>query len=130
MRSIYDAIKFLVSLVPATRTASGNGTAVDTMGYSTAALVVQAGDIDTADGNETYAFSVEESDDGSTGWAAVSGASTTITADNQTKLVRVEGLGTSRKRYLRAVATLAGTTPSAPSTAIFALGRAYREPVN
>jgi len=118
-----------VSLVPATRTANANGTAVDTLGYNSAKLVASAGDIDTTDGNETYSFSVEESADGSTGWAAVSGATATVTADNQVKNVRIEGLGTSRKRYLRAVLTVGGTTPSIPCSVLFELGRAFKEPV-
>jgi len=129
MKTIREAIKFVQSLVPATRTADANGTAVDTMGFNTACLIVNAGDIDTADGNETYAVNVEESADGSTGWAQVSGASVTITADNQIKSVEIPGLGTSRKRYLRAVLDVGGTSPSIPGGALFALGIAFTKPV-
>lgn len=130
MRSVYDAIKPVASLVSATRTADANGTAVDTLGYNSAALVIQAGDIDLANADETYAFSVEESADGSTGWAAISGATNTVTADNQTKVIRIDGLGTgTRKRYLRAVLDVGGTTPSIPGSAVFLLGNAFREPV-
>jgi hypothetical protein len=131
MKSIYDAVKFLASFVPAVRTADENGSAVDTKGFGTAVLTVSAGDIDLASGNETYGFNVEESADGSTGWAAISGATTTVTADNDVKLIRLEGLNTgSRKRYLRAVLDVGGTTPSIPCSAVFALARAYNEPVN
>lgn len=131
MKSVYDAVKFLASLVPATRTADANGSAVDTQGYGSAVLTVSAGDIDTASGDETYAFNVEESADGSTGWAAISGATVSVTADNDVKLIRLEGLNTgSRKRYLRAVLDVGGTTPSIPCSAVFALSRAYNEPVN
>lgn len=131
MKSVYDAVKFLASLVPAVRTASGNGSAIDTKGFGSAALTISAGDIDLTTGDETYAFSVEESADGSTGWAAISGATASVTADNDVKLIRLEGLNTgSRKRYLRAVLTAAGTTPSIPCSAVFALSRAYNEPVN
>lgn len=128
MRSIYDAVNVLQSLVPATRTASANGTAVDTFGYNTAVAVINAGDIDLANADETYAFSIEESADGSTGWVAVSGATTTITADNQVKKIRLEDLGVTRKRYLRVVATLGGTTPSWPGSAVLVFGRAFRDP--
>ena len=128
MRSVYDAVKSVVSLVPAVRTADANGTGVDTSGYNSAKLVVSVGDIDLADTDETYVVNVEESDDNST-FAAVSGLTTTITADNQVKNIRIEGLGTSRKRYLRAVLDVGGTTPSCPCSAVFELGRAFKEPV-
>lgn len=130
MRSVYDAVKSVVSLVPAVRTADANGTAVDTLGYNSAKLVISAGDIDLASTDETYAFNVEESADGSTGWAAISGATASITADNQTANIRLDGLNQgTRKRYLRAVLDVGGTTPSIPCSAVFELGRAFREPV-
>ena len=131
MKSIYDAIKFLVSLVPSSLSTSTNGDVVDTQGFGSAVLTVSAGDIDTSSGNETYVFSVEESEDGSTGWSPIADASAEVTEDNEVKLIRLEGLNTgSRKRYLRAVLTVGGTTPSIPCSAVFALGRAYNEPVN
>jgi len=123
MNSVFDNILCTASLVPATRTASANGTAVDTRGYSDGMIVVTAGDIDLANADETYTFTVEESEDGSTGWTAVSGISITITADNQTKEARLADLNLTRDRYLRAVLTAAGTTPSIPGTAFFVLGR-------
>ena len=129
MRSLYDAIKAVVSLVPATRTASANGTGVDTLGYNSALIVINAGDIDLTTGDETYAFKVQDSADNST-FADISGATTTVTADNQTKLIRVDGLGTSVDRYIRVVATLAGTTPSAPCDATVLLGNGYNKPAN
>lgn len=131
MKSVYDAVKFLASFVPAVRTADANGSAIDTKGFGSAVLTVSAGDIDLTTGDETYAFNVEESADGSTGWAAISGTSVSVTADNDVKLIRLEGLNTgSRKRYLRAVLDVGGTTPSIPCSAVFALARAYNEPVN
>lgn len=129
MKTIREAIKFVSSLVPAVRTADANGTAVDTLGYNTACLIVNTGDIDTASTDETYAVNVEESVDGSTGWAAVTGASVAVTADNQIKSVEIPGLGVSRKRYLRAVLDVGGTTPSIPCGAIIALGNAFNQPV-
>lgn len=123
MRSVFDNILVQSSLVPATRTASANGTAVDTKGYSDGMLVVSAGDIDLASADETYVFTVEESDDGSTGWTAVSGISVAITADNQVKEARLADLNLTRKRYLRAVLTVGGTTPSIPGVASIVLGR-------
>lgn len=129
MKSVYDAIKFVASLVAATRTADGDGTGVDTKGFNSAVAVIQAGDIDLASTDETYTFKVGESDDNST-FTLVEGLTTTVTADSQTKLIRIEGLGTSRKRYLRVSLDVDGTTPSIPCSAIIALGNAFQEPVN
>lgn len=126
--SVFDNIKPVVSLVSATRTADANGTGVDTLGYGSAMLVVQAGDIDLASTDETYAINLEESADNST-FAAVSGFSLSVTADNQTKTLRIEGLGTSRQRYLRAVLDVGGTTPSIPASAVFLLGDPQQSPV-
>lgn len=130
MRSVYDAVKVLASLVPATRTASANGTGIDTKGYNDACAVILAGDIDLTTGDETYAFKIQDSADNST-FADVSGLTTTVTADNDVKLIRIAGLGgVTIRRYVRVVATLAGTTPSWPGSAVVLLGRAFNEPVN
>lgn len=129
MDSLYDNVKVLASLVPATRTASANGTGVDTLGYNEGVAVILAGDIDLANADETYAFKVQESDDNSS-FSDVSGATTTVTADNDVKLIRLTDLNTSKKRYLRVVATLGGTTPSWPGSAVILLGSPTSGPVN
>lgn len=129
MRHVYDNVKVVASLVPATRTADANGTGVDTQGYENAMLVVSAGDIDTTTGDETYVIELEESDDNLT-WSDVSGHDVTITADNEVDQVRISGLNVARKRYLRAVLNVSGTTPSFPGTALFLLGGADAGPVN
>jgi hypothetical protein len=131
MKSVYDNIKFLLSLIPAVRTASANGVAVDTQGFGSGALAVSAGATDFGSGDETYVFNVEESADGSTGWAAIPNATVSITAASTTGLGRLEGLNTGdRKRYVRLAAVIGGTTPSCACSATFALGRAYNDPVN
>ena len=132
MHSVYDEVKVLQSLVPATRTASANGSALDTMGYQSVMWVIQAGDIDLTTGDETYSFKIQEATDSAfTTPVDISGATATVTADNDVKSIRIDGLGTgSRLRYQRAVATLAGTTPSWPGAAIAVLGRAFQNPVN
>lgn len=128
MKSVYDAVKSEVSLVAATRTANANGTGVDTKGYNSAKAVICAGDIDLASTDETYAFKIQDSADNST-FADVSGLTTTITADNQIKNIRIDGLGTIVRRYVRVVLTVGGTTPSIPCSAVIELGNAYSEPV-
>lgn len=129
MRSIFDNVKSIVSLVPAVRTASANGTGVDTLGYTSAKLTISAGAIDLASTDETYVFKVQDSADNST-FADVAILSTSaVTANNDIKNIRVDGLGTSVRRYVRAVVTAAGTTPSIACSAVFELGRAYNAPV-
>lgn len=126
MRTIGEAIKAVTTIVPAVYTATTSSeTVVDTAGYDNVCFVINTGDIDLTTGNETYSFAIHESDnaDGSSS-SAITDASTTITADNQVKKIQVSGLGTgSRKRYMFARATLAGTTPSWPGsvTALLAL---------
>ena len=126
---LFDNVKAVASLVSATRTADANGTGVDTQGYRDAMLVVQAGNIDLADADETYVVELEESDDNST-WSDVATISVTITADNETGVARVAELNVTRKRYLRAVLNVGGTSPSFPGSAVFLLGEAHNGPVN
>ncbi len=126
---LFDNIKAIASLVSATRTADANGTGVDTQGYRDGMLVVQAGDIDLANADETYVIELEESDDNST-WSDVTSISVTITADNQTGVARIPELNVVRKRYLRAVLNVSGTTPSIPCSAVFLLGESYAGAVN
>lgn len=125
MRTIGEALKAALTIVPAVYTATTSSeTVVDTAGFDNVCFVITAGDIDLASGNETYSFAIHESDnsDGSSS-SAISGATTTITADNTVKKIQVSGLGTgSRKRYMFARATLAGTTPSWPGSVTALLG--------
>lgn len=130
MHKLFDNTKVLASLVPATRTADANGTGVDTKGYRDGMLVVAVGDIDLANVDETYAVTVQESDDNSSWSANISGLSVAITADNQVGVLRLSELNVTRKRYLRAVLDVGGTTPSFPGTALFLLGEAYAGAVN
>lgn len=129
MRHLFDNTKVLASLVPAVRTADANGTGVDTLGYENAMLVVSVGDIDLASADETYVIELEESDDNST-FTDVTGHDVTITADNEVDMVRISNLNVTRKRYLRAVLNVGGTTPSIPVAAVFLLGGGDSGPVN
>lgn len=121
---LYDNVAVGVSLVPATRTADADGDSVDTKGYRDGMVLIQAGDIDLADGNETYAFHVEESDDDSK-WSDVTGATGEVTADNDTVVIRLAELNVARKRYVRVVLDVAGTSPSIPCSAHVLLGEGY-----
>lgn len=130
MKTIREAIKFVSSLVPAVRTADANGAAVDTLGFNTACLVVNAGAIDLASTDETYIVKVQESDTSGGTYTDITGASVAVTANDQVKSVEVPGLGIGgRKRFLRAVLDVSGTTPSIAGGAVIALGNAYNKPV-
>lgn len=113
--------------------AAQNGVAIDTLGYNSGTFVVHNGVATGVPTSYTVDGKVQESADGSTGWADVVGAAITqIAANSIAKVIRVEGLGTSRKRYLRVVVTPAfvgGTSPAALVSAIANLGNAFRQPV-
>ena len=126
---IYDNVKVEPSIVPAVYTADSNGAGVDTKGYDDAMIIVNAGDIDLASADETYVIELEESDDNST-FTDVSGVSVTITADDTVGVARVSELNVVRKRYLRLVLNVGGTTPSFPGGAMIALGEPASAPVN
>jgi len=99
------------ALLPgARRTASGNGSGVDVRDYVGAAKVVL---ISSAGGGATPTLDVkiQDSDDNST-FADVSGAAFTQVTDAAASLQELHLNLDSVKRYIRAVATIAGTTPT------------------
>lgn len=130
METLYANVKAYASLVPAVRTADANGSGVDTLGFSDGMALISVGDLDLASGDETYAFTVEESDDNSSFTAAISGLTASATADNQVKVIALKNLNTTRKRYLRISLDVGGTTPSCPVAALILLTGAYSGPVN
>lgn len=95
-----------------TKTASFNSAALDLgAGYAPGGpgrrltVLVAVVAADTADGNETYAFTMQESADNVS--FAACGASTPVTGRG---VAVVRGIG--RKRYVRLSLVAAGTTPS------------------
>lgn len=114
---------------PAARTATANGTGVDRQATNTGTDGVAVVYLDSAAGtgtSPTLDFKLQESDDNSTFTDVptaeiVGGAFTQVTnaASQQTRYV---DLG-PRKRYLRGVATIGGTTPSFTFAAVIAQQR-------
>ena len=82
----------------------GSGFAPGGLGRS-AAAVVQVTTLDTADGNESYSFVMQESNDNATFVAA--GAATAVTAAG---VAAVKGRIT--RRFVRLALTTGGTTPA------------------
>lgn len=94
----------------AARTATGQTAAVDLRTYQGDVALI----LDAAAGTGTTPtcdIKIQDSDDGSTGWNDVSGATFTqlvTTASRQKLALNKDAV----KRYIRAVYTIAGTTPS------------------
>ncbi len=100
-----------------------NGAAIDRQGYLSSVLHHACGAASGSPTAQTVATKLQDSADGSTGWADVSGAAATdLTADDTEDEVDIDLSGA--KRYLRAATTVsftAGTTPSIPVAATLVL---------
>jgi hypothetical protein len=131
--STFDEIVVKKSLSPLARTdGTANGTAVDRVvsgGTGDAVLVVSTGTI--TDGS--HAITVQESADGSTGWADVAAANIqgslpTVVAVNDDTMFEVGVRPT--QRYLRAVATSTGSTTGGVFACAFILGGPRVKPIS
>ena len=134
MRSVYDAIKVVKGIAPIAQAASEVlSAAIDTSGYNSALIEVETGAATGAPDSYSVACKVTECATSGGQYADVDGATATLAADGKHAQIRVEGLGTSRKRYLKISLTPAfvgGTTPKALVGATALLGRAFKEPVD
>lgn len=84
------------------------GPAIDTAGYSEATVILSVGAV--ASTGSLSVAKVQDSADGSTGWADVTGAAFTAvpdTGDNQVQIGMVKCDGNLAKRYIRIVTTVA-----------------------
>lgn len=142
MRSLYDNVKVYSAVRPQTVYGTGTPTAasvdvIDTMGYTTGMFNVAVGTPTgtTAAITLTLDAQVYECATSNGTFTAVSGAAITqITGTHKSAQIRVEGLGTSRQRYLKLVMT-PSVSPSAstivlPIQATCLLGRGYQGPVD
>lgn len=131
MRSVIDSIKALFAIRPITATSTQTGSGVDTTGYNSLAASLEVGVVSGT--TPTLDVKLQESDTSGGTYTDISGATfTQVTATGNSQIIRVEGLnqGTSgRKRFIRAVGTIAGTTPSFAFGVELLLGRAFRAPV-
>ncbi|MFD3483786.1 hypothetical protein [Streptomyces sp. NPDC058665] len=131
MNDIYSNCLVKASLVPAVRTATATGTAVDRNEdgsmYQDALIVVSTGVI--TDG--THTIEVQDSADNSS-YAAVAseflqGTEPAIVAANDNTTYELGYLG--RKRYLRVVSTVAGATDGGALAALVVLSGPRVAPV-
>jgi hypothetical protein len=96
------------SVAPATVTSSQNGSAVDLIAGDGNAFAVLV--LGTVAGGTTVGGKVQESADGSTGWADIAGAAfPNVTTGNAAYTVTFE----RTQRYARCVVTVSGGSPSA-----------------
>jgi hypothetical protein len=119
--------KFVTSVQVAAKTASGNGTGVDTAGYESVAMVPVFGT--WTDGTHTY--KLQDSPDNVTFTdvvaAQLDGTITAVSSaagNNATQKQGYKGL----QRYVRAVLTTAGTTTGAVSGALIVLSDPHTVP--
>jgi hypothetical protein len=128
MRDSYNDLGFATSFLPAARTATVNGTAVDLLGFSGAIALIHAGV--WTDG--THTFDIKDSDDNSTFATVAAGflqgsKPVVSSAPTASKVYKVGYLGT--KRYLRIDVTVAGATTGAVYSAAIVQAHAATKPV-
>lgn len=127
MRDHYSNIGVATAILPAVKSAAGDGITVDTKGYQSLTFVINTGAIASAG---DFGVSVQESDASGSGFAAVgadfvdSNAPATLAADSAYK-VSYRG----NKRYARLQLTKAGGT-SIVLGAVAVLGHPANAPVS
>ena len=121
--------------VPAAQAAATrDGTAIDRLGYSSCVLFAQSGAVSGAPSTQTMDAKLQDSEDGSTGWADYTpptgtAAVTQITAASSVSEKDVDLAGA--KRYIRVretVAFTAGTSPTLGAATQVVLGGAVVKP--
>lgn len=117
MRDLYSNIATFQALAPAVQAVAVQGPAIDMVGAGRAAFVVNTGAVA---GSGDYGLTLQDSDNGTTGWAAVAAdlvqtnAPATLAADSVYRLGYI-----GHKRYVRLSLTKAGgTSIAAGATAI------------
>ncbi|HWP59536.1 MAG TPA: hypothetical protein VNL14_16710 [Candidatus Acidoferrales bacterium] len=137
-RDIGAYIKVVKGINPANAAAGTiNGAAIDRAGiggknqFMSCVLKISCGAASGGPSAQTVNAKLQDSSDGSSGWADISGAAVTqLTADNGESQVNVDL--SAAKRHIRAVVTVGftgGTSPAIPVAAELILGGAQTLPV-
>lgn len=132
MHNLYDSLSVVKTLEPnvVNNDTDGTGVAVDLAGYETAMMVFEVGASgDTLSGSVYLDLILQESADGSTGWAAPAAAdveNNSVRIDDPAEDSVVVKVGyKGEKRYIRAFVDTTGThTNGTPIGACVVLGRA------
>ncbi len=140
MRSVYDNVKIVTAVRPSVVTSTGTPVAAaisacDTQGYNTGMLHVAVGSATGTAITYVVSIQVQECATSNGTFTDISGATGTVTGTTTAAGlacdIRIEGLGTSRQRYLKVTPLV---TPSAaghdiPVSAEFILARGFKVPV-
>lgn len=124
----FENVKVVGSVLPVAQAAGAvNGAAVDMTEFGDGVVVISVGAATGTPTTQSVAAKLQESLDGSSGWADIPGAAiTAITVNSRTAEIRVERKKrVASKPFVRAVITPAftgGTSPAIPVAATFLLG--------
>jgi len=126
MNNVKDETKPVVSFRPQDLTVTGNGIGVDTSRFNSCSVVLEVGAVSGS--SPTLDIKIQESDDNSSFSDVVGATFVQVTGADNSQELAVENLNTTRKKFLRAVATVAGGSPSFIASVVFVLGRAEITP--
>lgn len=132
IRDIGAYVKTVIGVLPFARTAAAvNGPSIDRRGFDSCVLHTVGGAATGSPTGQTLDAKLQESADGSTGWADIvpAIAITQIVADDVEQ--RVDADLSGNKRFIRVVQTVtltAGTTPTLPCGSNVILGGATEVP--
>ncbi len=105
----YEQTRPIEVLAALARTAGSTSTSIDRNSHGRAQTFTFLLSVGLVSGTApSLGIAIEHSDDGSTGWTAITGGAFTATTAAAFKELTVRGT----KRFLRAVITMTGTTPS------------------
>lgn len=105
-------------LDPADRSATSNGSAVDILSYEGQAAAILQSSAGSGT-NPTLDVKLQDSADGSTGWADIAGAAFAQVTNASPSAQIVKFSASNARRFVRVVATIGGTTPSFTCAASF-----------
>lgn len=126
MRDLASNIGAVLALVPAVKTAAGEGPAIDTHGFNSVAIVVNTGAI-AGDGD--FGLKLQESDQSGSGFTDADSAVVDSNAPATLEANAVYKLGyRGHKRYVRLAITKEGGT-SIAAGAVAVLSDAQKRPV-
>lgn len=130
-RETAAVVRTVRAIAPDEYSASANGPAIDRQGFANAELFVDVGDVEGSPTAFTVNLKLQDSADGSTGWADLPGAAIQqVSAANTQRTLSLNLAGA--RRYVRAVLTISftgGTSPNVAVAAALVLGGSDVRPV-
>ena len=131
MRNSIESIAPRMSVAPMAISTAENGTSIDRLGFESCIVGVGVGATSGSPTSFTVDAKVQDSADGSTGWADITGAAMTqIVSTNSVGKIALDLRGA--KRYIRVVVTpgfTGGTSPDVLVSAVASLAEPQEKPV-